>query len=131
MQDDDANFADLTGFKRDVIVAIIRKGGKPTSTDESAPYGLAIKREVEALYGEEVNHGRLYPNLDDLVNTGYVTKHEKDRRTNGYKATEKAVDSLAAYLCDFVGVVQATGNDLSVKVESHAKRQKSPAPADD
>ncbi|ELZ20434.1 PadR family transcriptional regulator [Natrinema limicola JCM 13563] len=35
-------------------------------------YGLAIKRELEDYYGTEVNHGRLYPNLDELVDLGLV-----------------------------------------------------------
>ena len=51
-------------------------------------YGLAIKRELEARYGEEVNHGRLYPNLDRLVEAGLVAKSELDKRTNQYELTD-------------------------------------------
>ena len=34
------------------------------------PHGLAIKEELEGYYESEVNHGRLYPNLDTLVEKG-------------------------------------------------------------
>jgi DNA-binding PadR family transcriptional regulator len=51
-------------------------------------YGLAIKRELESYYGTEVNHGRLYPNLDDLVEMDLVGKSELDKRTNQYELTE-------------------------------------------
>jgi DNA-binding PadR family transcriptional regulator len=54
---------------------------------EDNRYGLAIKRELEDWYGEEVNHGRLYPNLDELVEMGLATKTDRDRRTNDYMAT--------------------------------------------
>lgn len=55
-------------------------------------YGLAIKRELEAYYGSEVNHGRLYPNLDDLVDHGLVEKSELDKRTNQYELTDEGHD---------------------------------------
>jgi DNA-binding PadR family transcriptional regulator len=51
-------------------------------------YGLAIKRHLEDYYGTEVNHGRLYPNLDDLVEMDLVDKSELDKRTNQYELTE-------------------------------------------
>jgi DNA-binding PadR family transcriptional regulator len=37
----------------------------------------------------DVNHGRLYPNLDALVEEGYVNKGQHDRRTNYYELSEK------------------------------------------
>jgi len=57
-------------------------------------YGLAIKRELESYYGGEVNHGRLYPNLDDLVEFGLVEKSELDKRTNQYELTEDGYEAL-------------------------------------
>lgn len=60
-----------------------------TLADEGALYGLAIKRSLEDYYGEEVNRGRLYPNLDDLVDAGLVEKSERDKRTNEYGLTAK------------------------------------------
>ena len=59
---------DLTGFQRDLLYVI-------ASLQE--PHDLAIKQELEEYYQKEIHHGRLYPNLDTLVEKG-----EKDRRTN-------------------------------------------------
>lgn len=52
-------------------------------------YGLGVKRELELFYGEEINHGRLYTNLDDLVERGLVEKRARDDRTNEYSLTRK------------------------------------------
>jgi len=38
---------------------------------------------------QEIHHGRLYPNLDTLVEKGLVEKGEKDRRTNVYTLTRR------------------------------------------
>ena len=79
--------SDLTAFQRDILTIIARVG---------APYGLRIKRELEAEYGTDVNHGRLYPNLDDLVQMGLVEKSERDKRTNNYGLTERGNAVLEA-----------------------------------
>ncbi|MFB6164266.1 MAG: PadR family transcriptional regulator [Haloarculaceae archaeon] len=76
----------LTAFQRDVLYVL-------AGLDEA--YGLAIKEELEDYYEGEVNHGRLYPNLDDLVDRGYVEKGQIDRRTNSYELTEKGEQALA------------------------------------
>jgi len=36
-------------------------------TGPEEPHGLAVKDELDDYYEQEINHGRLYPNLDDLV----------------------------------------------------------------
>ena len=66
---------DLTGFQRDLLYVI-------ASADQ--PSGQAVKDEVETYYSSEINHGRLYPNLDTLVEKELVDKGELDRRTNSY-----------------------------------------------
>jgi len=66
---------DLTGFQRDLLYVT-------AGLDE--PHGLAIKEDLEDYYEKEIHHGRLYPNLDTLVEKGLVEKGEKDRRTNIY-----------------------------------------------
>lgn len=71
---------DLTGFQRDLLYVI---GGR----DE--PHGLAIKEVLEEYYGTEIHHGRLYPNLDTLVDKGLVEKGQRDRRTNYYALTRR------------------------------------------
>ena len=78
---------DLTGFQRDLLCVIA--GG-----DE--PNGLAIKDELEAYTETEIHHGRLYPNLDTLVNKGLVEKGEVDRRTNYYRLTARGEREIEA-----------------------------------
>lgn len=70
---------DLTAFQRDILYVV-------AGLDN--PHGLAIKDELENYYDKEVNHGRLYPNLDTLVERGFMKKGQIDRRTNSYALTE-------------------------------------------
>lgn len=78
---------DLTAFQRDLLYVITGLG---------TPHGLAIKEEMETYYEKEVHHGRLYPNLDTLVDKGLVEKGERDRRTNEYELTRRGVRELEA-----------------------------------
>ena len=78
LADGGTTWGNLTGFQRDCLEAIAR-----LERDDETPYGLEIKRQLEDQHGE-VNHGRLYPNLDDLVELGLVEKSELDKRTNEY-----------------------------------------------
>lgn len=79
---------DLTAFQQNVLVILA----------EESRYGLAIKRELEDYYGGEVNHGRLYPNLDSLVEKGLVEKGEIDKRTNEYALTDDGYELLLGEL---------------------------------
>ena len=76
---------DLTGFQRDLLYVIAENDGAK---------GLAIKDEMDTYYGSEINHGRLYPNLDHLVGEGYVEKGRLDDRTNSYSLTDRGVELL-------------------------------------
>lgn len=78
---------DLTGFQRDLLYAI---------AGEEEPHGLKIKEELEKYYEKEIHHGRLYPNLDTLVDKGLVEKSAKDRRTNLYTLTKRGHRELEA-----------------------------------
>ena len=71
---------DLTGFQRDLLYVIAGR---------ERPHGLAIKEELEDYYEKEIHHGRLYPNLDTLVDKGLVEKGDKDRQTNFYTLTRR------------------------------------------
>ena len=71
---------DLTGFQRDLLFII-------NGLDE--PHGLAIKEELETYYEKEIHHGRLYPNLDTIVDKGLVNKGQQDRRTNYYTVSSR------------------------------------------
>jgi DNA-binding PadR family transcriptional regulator len=75
---------ELTAFQKNILTVLA----------ETPRYGLAIKRELEAYYDEEVNHGRLYPNLDDLVSAGFVEKSALDKRTNEYALTDQGVEAV-------------------------------------
>lgn len=78
---------DLTGFQRDLLYVV---------TGLSEPHGLAIKDELEEYYGKELHAGRLYPNLDTLVEKGLIEKQPKDRRTNKYLLTNRGERELTA-----------------------------------
>jgi len=75
---------DLTAFQKNILTVLA----------EQPRYGLAIKRELESYYDDEVNHGRLYPNLDDLVTKGLVEKSELDKRTNEYALTDDGFEAV-------------------------------------
>lgn len=79
---------DLTGFQQTTLIILA----------EEPLYGLAVKRELEEYYGDEVNHGRLYPNLDQLVTEGLVEKSALDKRTNQYELTEQGYELLLGEL---------------------------------
>lgn len=78
---------DLTGFQRDLLIVIIGL---------EKPHGLALKAELEEYYEKEIHHGRLYPNLDTLVDKGLVEKSQRDRRTNSYALTDRGKRELQA-----------------------------------
>lgn len=69
---------DLTAFQRDILYVV---------AGDNKPHGLAIKATLEEYYGSEVNHGRLYPNLDTLAEANLLEKGKRDDRTNTYTLT--------------------------------------------
>ncbi|QFU84790.1 PadR family transcriptional regulator [Natronorubrum aibiense] len=76
---------DLTGFQRDLLYVI-------AGADQ--PSGQDVKDEIEQYYSSEINHGRLYPNLDTLVNKELVEKGRLDRRTNYYASTDDGEEAI-------------------------------------
>ncbi|MDF9748072.1 PadR family transcriptional regulator (plasmid) [Natrinema zhouii] len=76
---------DLTGFQRDLLYVI---------AGANQPSGQDVKEEIEQYYSDEINHGRLYPNLDTVVNKGLVEKGQLDRRTNYYTITEDGEEAI-------------------------------------
>jgi len=78
---------DLTAFQRDLLYVV-------AGMDE--PHGLALKQELEGYYESDINHGRLYPNLDELVEKGLVEKSQKDGRTNVYGVSQRGRRELHA-----------------------------------
>ncbi|SEP31901.1 DNA-binding transcriptional regulator, PadR family [Halorientalis persicus] len=78
---------DLTGFQRDLLYVI-------AGMDD--PHGLALKEKLDQYYESEIHHGRLYPNLDTLVEKGLVEKGTKDQRTNIYRITNRGQREIEA-----------------------------------
>lgn len=107
--DGSAAWNDLSGFQRDMLESIAA-----LEKENEEPYGLAIKHDLERDYGD-VNHGRLYPNLDELVEYGFVDKNRLDKRTNEYALTDAARRML-----EHRTLRLADSLDLSVESSSQA-----------
>ena len=76
---------ELTSFQRDILYV---------ASGKDEPSGQELKEELEGEL-EEITHGRLYPNLDTLVEKGYLEKGMIDRRTNFYSISKKGSNELA------------------------------------
>jgi DNA-binding PadR family transcriptional regulator len=102
---DQQTVRDLTAFQRNILVILT----------EEPMYGLAVKRELEEYYGTEVNHGRLYPNLDELVELGLVEKSELDKRTNQYALTDDGFEAVLDQL-DWTVAKVSTDDDRAAEI---------------
>jgi len=98
---------ELTAFQQNILTILA----------EEPRYGLAIKRELESYYDSEVNHGRLYPNLDELVEMGLVEKSELDKRTNQYALTDEGYEAVLDQLSWMFGRI-VTDDDRASDIES-------------
>jgi len=112
-----AQWLDLTGFQQECLKSIARH-----EAENEVPHGLGIKADLERRYGKEVHHGRLYPNLDDLVNKSLVEKGELDKRTNSYELSEHGRSLLQLALAEDKGLLesmtdQATGRPAGAAVQ--------------
>lgn len=109
---------DLTEFQKNIVNVLVG----------DSMYGLAIKKELEDYYDEEVNHGRLYPNLDTLEEENYVEKHARDERTNEYRLTQKGRErmreELEWRLKKYVGESEERENEVSGMLEKSAEVQR-------
>lgn len=82
---------EMTAFKRDLLRELYHSG---------PIHGLGIKEILDEKYSSDINHGRLYPNLDQLADLGLVNKNVTaiDDRTHQYELTEEGhnlVEELA------------------------------------
>ncbi|MFC7134152.1 MULTISPECIES: PadR family transcriptional regulator [Salinibaculum] len=103
---------ELTAFQQNILTILA----------EEPRYGLAIKRELETYYDSEVNHGRLYPNLDDLVEMGLVEKSELDKRTNQYALTDdgyEAVLDQLGWMFDKIVTEESRAEDIEALIAQH------------
>lgn len=71
---------DLTAFQRDMLYIIANQGD---------PNGVAIRDELDEHYEEKITAGRLYPNLDTLVEKRLIEKGKHSRRANYYALTSR------------------------------------------
>ena len=74
------NWHELTGFQRDLLKTALRLAHENRHVS-----GQDITREIERNREAKINHGRLYPNLDSLVEAGLLSKGSADQRTNDYQ----------------------------------------------
>lgn len=79
----------LSMFQHHLLIAIAANNGES---------GQVIKCTLNDAYDEPINHGRLYPNIDRLVDLGCVEKGELDRRANAYAITERGLKAVVAEL---------------------------------
>ncbi|AEN07872.1 transcriptional regulator PadR family protein (plasmid) [halophilic archaeon DL31] len=81
------DFHELTGFQRDLLYVI---------AGFDHPSGQRVASELEQTREKEISHGRLYPNLDVLVEADLVKKGEISHRTNFYALTSTGEEALWA-----------------------------------
>ena len=120
---------DLTAFQQHILLDVAIRERQ----DDERPHGLAIKDDLSEMYRgvgkfddqETVNHGRLYPNLDKLVDRGLLEKGKRDDRTNWYALTQAGAQAISTY----DGLIQrAQGQDSE---NPYLPVDAEPAPADD
>ena len=75
---------DLTMFQIDTLAVCARLEAALGEVK-----GLRIKDGLEDVIGQSVNHGRLYPNLDELATKGLIEKGKIDDRSNSYRVTQE------------------------------------------
>lgn len=75
---------DLTGFQRDLLY--VAAGLDHPSGQE---IGSELQTEIDT-----ITHGRLYPNLDTLVERDYLEQGRIDKRTNYYEITDAGERAL-------------------------------------
>lgn len=76
---------ELTGFQRDILFVL---GGLGTT------HGAQLKRELEGTRYSSILPGRLYHNLDVLVERSFVQKRNGTGRANEYQLTSEGRASI-------------------------------------
>lgn len=81
-------FARMTAFQRDILRALLR---------EESPYAKEIKRALGKMRGEKIRSARVYSNLNELAERGFIGKKSRDKRNNEYSLTEKGKQAMREY----------------------------------
>jgi DNA-binding PadR family transcriptional regulator len=101
---------ELSRFQLDILTVLAAQ----------SRHGMAVKRELERVYGTTVHHGRLYPNLDSLIDDGLVEKDARNGRTNEYSVTSTGRKRLTAR---FQFLHDALTDDETVPHDGVARRR--------
>ncbi len=72
--------APLGTFEEQVMLAVVRTGRAP---EDGGAYGMAVRRELEAVTGREVAIGAVYATLDRLEAKGLVGSDRGDVGAKG------------------------------------------------
>lgn len=75
----------LDAFQRDVLYVI---------AGSTNPSGKVVQTALEQYYSKNVSDGRLYRNLDALVEMGYLEKSKQTDRMNRYSLTDTGVQAI-------------------------------------
>jgi len=78
---------DLKGIQRDLLFVV---------AGMNSPSGQDVKKELQDSQGRTILPGRLYANLDALVEMGLVEKSKYDGRTNQYTVTRRGRQEIQA-----------------------------------
>jgi DNA-binding MarR family transcriptional regulator len=105
-------FGDLTAFQLDILLAVPRADEYPNA---DLPHGLAIKEFLTERRDEMIRHGRLYPNMDELAERGFLRKSSIDDRTNGYELTGRGEERVFAVLSEAHDAVDAFGDETDAR----------------
>ena len=76
---------ELTAIQRDLLFVV-------SGMDDSS--GKAIKSELESTQDRDLLAGRVYTNLNELVDENLIDKGSKNGRTNEYSLTEKGHEAV-------------------------------------
>lgn len=82
---------ELTAFRRDILAAIYK-----LSRENDYPKGQTVRHVLEDGGYDAVQGGHLYPEINALVEDGYLEKtdHPTDKRANAVTLTQRGHDAL-------------------------------------
>ncbi|MFC4451388.1 helix-turn-helix transcriptional regulator [Halorussus aquaticus] len=105
--DSSRSVENLRAFERDLLYAV-----RALERDsDNPPKGLVVKAYLDERYGDDINHSRLYQNLDRLAERGLLEKAERDGRTNEYATTDTAEQLLVQHAKRRADAVGLNGGD--------------------
>ena len=91
---------EFSGFRRDILILLALSG--PTN-------GRGLLEDLSSFRDEDVNDGRLYPNLNALVDKGLVEKRENyhDLRSHQFRLADRGCQCLREHAQRLAGAVES------------------------